>query len=126
MEGLELNKMAKCPYCSSEFYVDDGVIRSESIVNINIPNPAQIGYEYEMGRYKAQQDIYQQKVNESMRAAKARELTEKRKRNIKILKWVLFFPFMLLYHVLITKKIPVSALVIVGVALIVLYNLFCR
>lgn len=84
-------KQAKCSYCNTPILIDDGV------QHVQFDNSAQAGYEFEVGRLKAQQDAAEQRQKATLAAER------KRKNRVWwILGWIFCFPIPL--TVLIAKS----------------------
>ena len=71
---------AVCPYCHTQFLIDDEVRK------LQLDNPRNTGYEFEKGRQDAQRESVQISAEEAKK--------KKRKTIILIVLWILLFPLM--------------------------------
>ena len=106
-----VNDKVKCEYCSKEFILDDEVKRVEHTVK----NAEQAGYDFEKGRIKAaQEEIYWQHKTQELGYDPRYQKDEKRKNILlKVILWVFFFPIMLGYKVISSKKLEFEAKVFI-------------
>lgn len=98
----EKSQKVTCAFCGKDFWVSDEVTRSESKVSLTVDNAEQAGYLFEKGRIAAYQElnqIHNSQVQETPKSPKVKNLWW-----LKLLGWVLFFPLMLIYRVLKSKR----------------------
>lgn len=99
----EHSLIVECSYCGKVFYLDDEVQRVEHFVK----DAEQLGYDLEKGKLKAQREE-QDYQNKQIIKSKL----------VKVLLWVLFFPIMVGYKVISSKKLDTETKVIIIVLLI--------
>lgn len=98
----EKSQKVTCAFCGKDFWISDEVTRSESKVSLTVDNAEQAGYLFEKGRIAAYQELNQvhnSQVQETPKSPKVKNLWW-----LKLIGWVLFFPLMLIYRVLKSKR----------------------
>ncbi len=99
----EHSLIVECSYCGKVFYLDDEVQRVEH----SVKDAEKLGYDLERGKLKAQRE---EKEYQNKQLIKSKF--------IKILLWVIFFPIMIGYKVISSKKLDTETKVIIIVLLI--------
>lgn len=97
-----------CKYCRANFKFDDGVKK------VKFDDMEQSGYEFEKGRLRAQKEM--EAINEE-------EIVVPKKSKItiwKILLWLFFLPFMLIYFLITTDKLTKKQKIIIGIILFII------
>lgn len=89
-----------CPYCGSQFAVDD------EVNHIEYDNAEQAGYEFEKGRQRAQ-------AEQRAQASAAPPPPKKRKTWLWVLGWIFFFPIPLTIIIARSQKLGKTAKIII-------------
>lgn len=87
-------KQAKCPFCNTLILIDD------EVQHIRFDNSVQAGYDFEVGRLKAQQDVAEQKQKATLAAERSRKA-----RVWWIIGWIVFFPIPLTILIAKSKRL---------------------
>lgn len=98
LEAAENTRVAKCPYCDSNVYVDD------EAAHVRLDGAESAGYDFEMGRIRAQQEAEAARREAQIRA-------ERKHKNMVwwVLGWIFIFPVPATILILRSKKLPVWA-----------------
>jgi predicted RNA-binding Zn-ribbon protein involved in translation (DUF1610 family) len=99
----EHSLIVECSYCGKVFYLDDEVQRVEH----SVKDAEKLGYDLEKGKLKAQREEKEYQDKQLIK-----------NKFIKILLWVVFFPIMIGYKVISSKKLDTETKVIIIVLLI--------
>lgn len=105
-----------CDFCGKSFLIDDEVRKVEHSVN----NAEQAGYDFERGRIRAAKEEMRWQKIESELGYDPREVRKKPLGVVvlKIILWVCFFPIMVGYKVISSKKMDVETKLFIIVLLI--------
>ena len=116
MQVSESTQSVVCDFCGKSFLIDDEVKKIEHTVK----NAEQAGYEFERGRIKAVKEEMYWQQRKSEIGYDPREVKKKPLGVVvlKIILWVCFFPIMLGYKILSSKRLDFETKLFITVLLI--------
>lgn len=112
LEVFDNVKQAHCPFCNSDVLIDD------EVNHIQFDNSAAAGYEFEMGRIKAQREVARQQAEYEHERILAQQEYDRKQKNLKwwILGWIFVFPIPLTILLVKTKKLnPIVKAILIAV-----------
>lgn len=116
----EGSQLVVCSYCGKGVWLSDDVQRVDAKINMSVNNAEEAGYLFEKGRITAQQEENDRQLSEMQEEQKVRQKKKLWQWGIKILAWVLFFPIMLGWTVLKSKRFSlIQKLVLCGLIILV-------
>ena len=110
LEVAENTMVAKYPYCDSNVYVDN------ETTHVRLDGAGDAGYDFEMGRIRAQQEAAQARREAQIKA-------ERKHKNMVwwVLGWIFLFPVPATILIVRSKKLPVWAKVLLTAAVWLFY-----